>query len=122
MPHTVNMVWCLNLAMADFIISLSLPLQLMLVALHYHRPFGQWLWKLNSTTSIVNFLASVLLLTFISMNHCVVTWPIQSRNYHTQAKVALGALEAWLLAISFYVPYLIFKETIIVGHQLLPPM
>lgn len=61
MPHTINVVWYLNLAVAGFTIILSLPLRLILVALHNHWPFGQLLCKLNSTKSILHLLSSVFL-------------------------------------------------------------
>ncbi|EHH54637.1 hypothetical protein EGM_15516, partial [Macaca fascicularis] len=108
MSCTVSMVRYLKLPVADFIIIFPLPLQLVMVALQYHWPFGQLLCKLNSTMYIFNFLASVFLLTLISVDHCL---PIWSRNHCTSVKATLGPLKAWLLAICFSVPCLIFKET-----------
>uniref|UniRef100_A0A8C9DMF2 N-formyl peptide receptor 2 n=1 Tax=Prolemur simus TaxID=1328070 RepID=A0A8C9DMF2_PROSS len=103
MARTVNTVWYLNLAVADFIIILSLPLQLIMVALHYH-----------CTVSLLNLLVSVFLLTLISMDRCVaILWPVWSRNHRTPAKAAVAASGAWLLAVSFSIPYSLFKETVV---------
>ncbi|XP_020670288.2 chemerin-like receptor 1 [Pogona vitticeps] len=112
MKKTVNVVWFLNLAVADFVFTFFLPLSIVYTALGFHWPFGRLLCKLNSTMAFLNMFASVFLLTIISMDRCVsVTYPVWSRNYRTK-KLACGiTLVAWFAAFILSSPYLVFRDT-----------
>ncbi|XP_062999121.1 chemerin-like receptor 1 isoform X2 [Elgaria multicarinata webbii] len=112
MKKTVNAVWFLNLAVADFVFTFFLPLSIAYTALGFHWPFGKLLCKLNSTIAFLNMFASVFLLTVISMDRCVsVVYPVWSRNYRTTKLAYRTALVTWVAAFIISSPYLIFRDT-----------
>uniref|UniRef100_A0A8B9FXG8 G-protein coupled receptors family 1 profile domain-containing protein n=1 Tax=Amazona collaria TaxID=241587 RepID=A0A8B9FXG8_9PSIT len=112
MKKTVNSVWFLNLAIADFIFTFFLPLSIAYTALGFHWPFGKLLCKLNSTTAFLNMFASVFLLTVISMDRCVsVAFPVWSHNRRSPELAARIAVGTWVLALLLSSPYLVFRDT-----------
>lgn len=112
MTKTVNVVWFLNLAIADFVFTFLLPLSITYTALGFHWPFGKLLCKLNSTVAFLNMFASVFLLTVISMDRCAsVVCPVWSRNYRTTKLAWRIALVAWAAAFLVSSPYLVFRDT-----------
>ncbi|XP_015679851.1 fMet-Leu-Phe receptor-like [Protobothrops mucrosquamatus] len=76
MKKSVNTVWFLNLAIADFAFTFFLPLSIAYLALRFHWPFGWFLCKLNSTLAFVNLYASVYLLMIISIDRMQTTMRI----------------------------------------------
>ncbi len=71
MKRTVNTVWFLNLAVADFLFTAFLPLSVSYTAMDFHWPFGQFMCKFNSTLGFLNMFASVYILVVISIDRCV---------------------------------------------------
>ncbi|NXU93270.1 CML1 protein, partial [Xiphorhynchus elegans] len=114
MKKTVNSVWFLNLAIADFIFTFFLPLSIAYTALGFHWPFGKLLCKLNSTIAFLNMFASVFLLTVISIDRCVsVAFPVWSHNRRSPELAARVALATWVLALLLSSPYLVFRDTVV---------
>ncbi|KAJ7398137.1 Chemokine-like receptor 1 [Pitangus sulphuratus] len=114
MKKTVNSVWFLNLAVADFIFTFFLPLSIAYTALGFHWPFGKLLCKLNSTIAFLNMFASVFLLTVISVDRCVsVAFPVWSHNRRSPELAARIALGTWVLALLLSSPYLVFRDTVV---------
>ncbi|XP_009895737.2 chemerin-like receptor 1 [Dryobates pubescens] len=114
MKKTVNSIWFLNLAIADFIFTFFLPLSIVYTALGFHWPFGKLLCKLNSTIAFLNMFASVFLLTVISMDRCVsVAFPVWSHNCRSPELAAKIAVGTWILALLLSSPYLIFRDTVV---------
>ncbi|MEQ2204278.1 hypothetical protein XENOCAPTIV_010770 [Xenoophorus captivus] len=68
MKKTVNTVWFLNLAVADFLFTAFLPLSITYQGLNFHWVFGKFMCKLNSTVSFLNLFASVYTLVVISVD------------------------------------------------------
>ncbi|XP_053132418.1 chemerin-like receptor 1 [Hemicordylus capensis] len=112
MKKTVNVVWFLNLAVADFVFTFFLPLSIAYTALGFHWPFGKLLCKLNSAIAFLNMFASVFLLMVISVDRCAsVVHPLWSRNYRTTKLAYRIALATWAVAFVLSSPYLIFRDT-----------
>ncbi|XP_040003958.1 G-protein coupled receptor 1 [Xiphias gladius] len=109
---TVNSVWLLNLAMADFVFVLSLPFYIDYILRDFHWDFGVVMCKLNSFVSVMNMYASVLFLTVLSIDRYVslvhLNW---SQRYRTVkgAWVICGCI--WALAGAMSCPALIFRDT-----------
>ncbi|XP_072498565.1 N-formyl peptide receptor 2-like [Notamacropus eugenii] len=113
MPHTVNTVWFINLAIADFVFCLSVPLNMTLVILHRHWPFGRTLCKLHGAINNLNLFASVFLVSLLSVDRCVtVLWPLWAKKHRRPHLAALGAMGAWIMALPFCGISLMIKDTI----------
>ncbi|MBN3273208.1 CML1 protein, partial [Polyodon spathula] len=112
MKKTVNTVWFLNLAIADFIFTVFLPLSIAYTALDFHWPFGKFMCKLNSTIAFLNMFASVYILAVISLDRCVaVVHPVWAQNHRSPKLASLVSLGVWLLALLLSSPYFAFRDT-----------
>ncbi|XP_026539050.1 chemokine-like receptor 1 [Notechis scutatus] len=112
MEKTVNVVWFLNLALADFVFTFFLPLSIAYTALGFHWPFGRFLCKLNSSLAFLNMFASVFLLTIISLDRCLlVVLPVWSRNHRKPRLAWAIALVTWGAALLISSPYFLFRDT-----------
>ena len=108
MKKTVNTVWILNLAVADFLFTAFLPFSVIYTALGFHWPFGKFMCKLNSTISFLNMFASVYILVVISVDRCVsVVWPVWAQNHRSVRKASCVSLGVWVLALILILPYFI---------------
>ncbi|KAI4811618.1 chemokine-like receptor 1 [Gymnodraco acuticeps] len=112
MKKTVNTVWFLNLAVADFLFTAFLPLSVVYTAMNFHWPFGKFMCKLNSTISFLNMFASVYILMVISVDRCVsVVWPVWAQNHRSVRKASCVSLGVWVLALILSTPYFVFRDT-----------
>uniref|UniRef100_A0A674JLD1 G-protein coupled receptors family 1 profile domain-containing protein n=1 Tax=Terrapene triunguis TaxID=2587831 RepID=A0A674JLD1_9SAUR len=112
MKRTVNAIWFLNLAVADFIFTFFLPLGVAYVALGFHWPFGRALCKINTAVAFLNMFASIFLLTAISADRCVtVAWPVWAQNHRSPRLASLVAVAVWLAAFALSCPYVVFRDT-----------
>ncbi|XP_077697128.1 chemerin-like receptor 1 isoform X1 [Eretmochelys imbricata] len=112
MKRTVNTIWFLNLAVADFIFTFFLPFSLAYTALGFHWPFGRALCKINSTLAFLNLYASVYLLMVISIDRCIsVVRPVWAQNHRTPHLAFLVALGVWVVALALCSPNLYFRHT-----------
>lgn len=109
---TVNSVWLLNLAIADFVFVLFLPFYIDYILRDFHWDFGVTMCKLNSFVSAMNMYASVLCLTVLSIDRYVslvhLSWSRRYRSVGT-AWVICGCI--WVLAAAMSCPALIFRDT-----------
>ncbi|XP_034030993.1 chemokine-like receptor 1 [Thalassophryne amazonica] len=118
MKKTVNTVWFLNLAVADFLFTAFLPLSVTYTAMSFHWPFGKFMCKLNSTVSFLNMFASVYILVVISVDRCVsVVWPVWAQNHRSVRKASCVSLGVWVLALILSAPYFIFRDTALSYHN-----
>ncbi|XP_062421506.1 chemerin-like receptor 1 [Pungitius pungitius] len=118
MKKTVNTVWFLNLAVADFLFTAFLPLSVIYTALDFHWPFGKFMCKLNTTISFLNMYASVYILVVISVDRCVsVVWPVWAQNHRSVRKASFVSLGVWVLALILSTPYFIFRDTVPSFHN-----
>ncbi|XP_066136426.1 chemerin-like receptor 2 [Saccopteryx bilineata] len=110
---TVTTLWFLNLAIADFIFLLFLPLYISYVAMNFHWPFGTWLCKANSFIAQLNMFASVFFLTVISLDRYIqLIHPFISHRHRTIRKALIVIALIWFLASVMGGPYLYFRDTV----------
>ncbi|XP_029695140.1 chemokine-like receptor 1 [Takifugu rubripes] len=112
MKKTVNTVWFLNLAVADFLFTVFLPLNITYTAMDFHWPFGKFMCKLSSGMCFLNMFASVYILVVISVDRCVsVVLPVWAQNHRSVRKASCVSLAVWVLALILSMPYFIFRDT-----------
>ncbi|XP_040899781.1 chemokine-like receptor 1 [Toxotes jaculatrix] len=112
MKKTVNTVWFLNLAVADFLLTAFLPLSVTYTAMDFHWPFGSFMCKLNNTINSLNMFASVYIVMVISVDRCVsVVWPVWAQNHRNVRKASYVCLGVWVLALILSTPDFILRDT-----------
>ncbi|KAM3912129.1 C5a anaphylatoxin chemotactic receptor 1-like [Leptodactylus fuscus] len=109
MKRSVNTTWFLNLAVADLLCCLSLPVGIMEIVLGYW-PLGLVACKIIPAIFLINMYASILLLTMISIDRCaLVMKPVWCQNHRTLGKAYMACAVTWILAILLNSPGLIFR-------------
>ncbi|NWR61757.1 C3AR protein, partial [Bucorvus abyssinicus] len=112
MKRSVNIVWFLNLAVADFLCCLSLPFSVVHLALHEHWPYGWFLCKVILSVMIFTMFASIFLLVAISIDRCLLVMkPVWCQNHRTVKFVSLICSGIWILAFIFCCPVFYYRET-----------
>ncbi|XP_074857512.1 chemerin-like receptor 2 [Carettochelys insculpta] len=108
---SVSTLWFLNLAIADFIFVLFLPLYITYVAMGFHWPFGKWLCKINSFIALLNMFASVFFLTFISLDRYLrLVHPVSSNKHRTLRNTHILSVIIWISAAIIGAPALYFRD------------
>ncbi|KAL2084326.1 hypothetical protein ACEWY4_019844 [Coilia grayii] len=111
MKKTVNTVWFLNLAVADFLFTAFLPISVAYTAMDFHWPFGRFMCKINSTLTTLNMFASVYILVVISVDRCIsVVKPIWAQNHRSVQRASAVSLIVWFLALVLSSPYFVFRD------------
>ncbi|XP_006032697.1 C3a anaphylatoxin chemotactic receptor [Alligator sinensis] len=112
MKRTVNSVWFLNLAVADFLCCLSLPFHIAHLILHDNWPYGSFLCKVIPSAIIFNMFASVFLLTAISIDRCLLVMkPVWCQNRRTVRFAWVTCAIIWILAFVMCSPVFLYRET-----------
>ncbi|XP_006894884.1 PREDICTED: chemokine-like receptor 1 [Elephantulus edwardii] len=112
MKRTVNTVWFLHLAVADFLFNVFLPFHIAYAAMDYHWVFGKAMCKLSNFLLIHNMYTSVFLLTVISCDRCVaVLLPVWSQNHRGVRLAYMACTVIWVLAFFLSSPSLVFRDT-----------
>ncbi|NWV23087.1 C3AR protein, partial [Origma solitaria] len=112
MKRSVNTVWFLNLAVADFMCCSSLPFFIIHLALHEHWPYGWFLCKVIPSIIIFTMFASVFLLVAISIDRCLLVMkPVWCQNHRTVKFTSLACAGIWILAFIFCCPVFYYRET-----------
>ncbi|XP_017260940.2 C3a anaphylatoxin chemotactic receptor-like [Kryptolebias marmoratus] len=112
MKKTVNSVWFLSLAVADFVFTAFLPLSLTEAAMNFHWPFGNFMCKMHVTIFILNMSASIYMLMVISVDRCVsVVKPVWAQNHRNVCKAFCVSLCVWALSLILSSPYFVFSGT-----------
>lgn len=116
---TVNTIWFVNLAIADFLFNLFLPFHIAYVAMGYHWVFGTALCKLSNFLLNHNMHTSVFLLMAISFDRCVaVLLPVWSQNHRSVRLVYAACVVIWVLASLLSLPSLVFRDTVLVHGKI----
>ncbi|XP_044214662.1 chemokine-like receptor 1 [Thunnus albacares] len=118
MKKTVNTVWILNLAVADFLFTAFLPFSVTYTALDFHWPFGNFMCKLDNTVRFLNMFASVYILVVISVDRYVsVVWPVWAQNNRNVRKASCVSLGVWVLGLILSSPCFIFRDLWLSSHD-----
>ncbi|XP_075883032.1 neuropeptides B/W receptor type 2b [Nelusetta ayraudi] len=109
---TVTNTFILNLAVADALFTLVLPIN---IAEHLlrHWPFGEVLCKVILSVDHYNIFSSVYFLTVMSADrYLVVLATVSSRRtpYRTYRAAKVTALCVWLLVIVIVIPFTVFAH------------
>ncbi|XP_067276443.1 C5a anaphylatoxin chemotactic receptor 1 isoform X2 [Pseudorasbora parva] len=100
MPNSVNAQWFLNLALADLLCCLSLPLLMVPLSQDQHWPFGDLACKLLHGLFYMMMYCSVLLLVVISLDRfLLVTKPVWCQNHRHPRQARCVCLVVWILAL-----------------------
>uniref|UniRef100_A0A8C9TN90 Complement C5a receptor 1 n=1 Tax=Scleropages formosus TaxID=113540 RepID=A0A8C9TN90_SCLFO len=109
MPPTVNTQWFLQLALADLLCCLSLPLLMVPLAQDQHWPFGPLACKLLLSSLYVTMYCSVLLLVLISLDRwLLVSRPVWCQNWRRPRSVRVLCIGVWLLALLCSTPHFVY--------------
>ncbi|XP_030643665.1 prostaglandin D2 receptor 2 [Chanos chanos] len=108
---TVASVWVLNLALSDFLATLTLPLFTHYLKVGHTWELGQPLCSVQSSIFFLNMFVSAFLLAAISIDRCLlVAWPVWSQNHRSVAGAWKICGLGWLWAAANTFPYFLFRS------------
>uniref|UniRef100_A0A3Q0SH18 G-protein coupled receptors family 1 profile domain-containing protein n=1 Tax=Amphilophus citrinellus TaxID=61819 RepID=A0A3Q0SH18_AMPCI len=113
MKKTVDSVWFLNLAIADFLFVSFLIFSVISLSQNHQWPFGAFMCKLNTFVSVVNMFASIFTLTAMSLDRCLSIWVVVwAHNKRTVCKAQLISAGIWVTATVCSAPYATFRTVL----------
>ncbi|XP_052025209.1 formyl peptide receptor 2-like [Apodemus sylvaticus] len=113
MPHTVTTICYLNLALADFSFTATLPFLLVEIAMKEKWPFGWFLCKLVHIVVVINLFGSVFLIAVIALDRCIcVLHPVWAQNHRTVSLARKVVVGPWIIALILTLPIFIFMTTV----------
>ncbi|XP_003269901.2 fMet-Leu-Phe receptor [Nomascus leucogenys] len=119
MTRTVTTISYLNLAVADFCFTSTLPFFIVRKAMGGHWPFGWFLCKFIFTIVDINLFGSVFLISLIALDRCVcVLNPIWTQNHRTVSLAKKVIMGPWVMAVLLTLPVIIYVTT--VPHKMGP--
>ncbi|XP_056138815.1 C5a anaphylatoxin chemotactic receptor 1 [Lampris incognitus] len=118
MPRSVTSMWFLNLAVADFLCCLSLPLLMVPLAHDNHWHFGPLACMLVKGLFYLVMYCSVLLLVVISLDRwLLVTIPVWCQNHRRPREAAWLCVGVWCLALLGSIPQFVYTKQIKYGEK-----
>ncbi|XP_020796915.1 prostaglandin D2 receptor 2 isoform X2 [Boleophthalmus pectinirostris] len=109
--RTVASVWVLNLAISDFLTTLTLPLFTYYLSSNHSWELGQPLCKIQTSIFFLNMFVSAFLLAAISLDRCLlVAKPVWCQNHRSVNGAWKVCLLGWLWAVINSFPYFIFRS------------
>ncbi|KAL2097379.1 hypothetical protein ACEWY4_006586 [Coilia grayii] len=110
---TVAAVWVLNLAMSDFLTTLTLPLFTHYLHSGHSWELGAPLCSIQTFIFFLNMFVSAYMLAAISLDRCLlVSRPVWSQNHRSVAAAWKVCLVGWLWAAVNALPYIMFRSVI----------
>uniref|UniRef100_A0A674K184 G-protein coupled receptors family 1 profile domain-containing protein n=1 Tax=Terrapene triunguis TaxID=2587831 RepID=A0A674K184_9SAUR len=112
--RSVNCVWFLNLAVADFIFSVTRVVPLVKNTFYRrHWPFGAFLCQATSFIKYLNMFCSVFLLAAISLDRlAAVAFPVWSKNRRGPRLAWAAAAGAWGAAAAASLPFYLYRNLV----------
>lgn len=108
---TVASVWVLNLALSDFIATLTLPLFTSYLASLHSWELGSLLCTAQASIFFLNMFVSAFLLAAISLDRLLlVVKPVWSQNHRSVAGAWKVCMVGWLWALINTLPYSVFRS------------
>lgn len=109
--RTVASVWVLNLAMSDFLATLTLPLFTFYLNSKHSWELGSPLCKTQASIFFCNMFVSAFLLAAISLDrYLLVAKPVWSQNHRSVAGAWKVCVLGWLWAAVNTLPYFLFRS------------
>ncbi|KAM8963477.1 N-formyl peptide receptor 2 [Lycaon pictus] len=113
MARTVTTICYLNLALADFSFTATLPFLIVSMAMRELWPFGWFLCKVVHIVVDINLFGSVFLIAFIALDRCIcVLHPVWAQNHRTVSLASKVIIGPWILALILTLPVFIFLTTV----------
>ncbi|XP_041509419.1 N-formyl peptide receptor 2 [Microtus oregoni] len=119
MAHTVTTICYLNLALADFSFTATLPFLITSMAMKEKWPFGWFMCKLVHIVVDINLFGSVFLIALIALDRCIcVLHPVWAQNHRTVSLARKVIIGPWILALILTLPIFLFLTTVRIpgGH------
>ncbi|XP_048106840.1 LOW QUALITY PROTEIN: C3a anaphylatoxin chemotactic receptor-like [Alosa alosa] len=100
MKRTVNGVWFINLAIADFLCCLSIPFSITNTLLDTNWPYGNVICQIIPLFVVLNMFARVFTLALISLDRlALVVRPVWAQNHRSLVLAWVLCGLAWVLAL-----------------------
>lgn len=116
--RTVASIWVLNLAMSDFLATLTLPLFTLYLNSGHSWELGNPLCKVQTFIFFFNMFVSAFLLAAISLDRLLlVTKPVWSQNHRSVAGAWKVCILGWLWAAANALPYYVFRSVTETKHK-----
>uniref|UniRef100_A0A8C3WSP6 C5a anaphylatoxin chemotactic receptor 1 n=1 Tax=Catagonus wagneri TaxID=51154 RepID=A0A8C3WSP6_9CETA len=110
--RTINAIWFLNLAVADLLSCLALPILFVSIIQHNHWSFGDAACRILPSLILLNMYASILLLATISTDRFLLVFnPVWCQNFRGAHLAWTACGTAWVLALLLTIPSFLFRET-----------
>ncbi|XP_036915351.1 C5a anaphylatoxin chemotactic receptor 1 [Sturnira hondurensis] len=114
--RTINAVWFLNLAVADLLSCLAVPILFVTILKDDYWLFGSAACHILPSLLLLNMYTSILLLATISVDRFLLVFnPVWCQNYRQARWAWMACLGAWSLALLLSIPSFLFRK-VHVGH------
>lgn len=118
MPRSVTSLWFLNLALADLLCCLSLPLLMVPLAHDDHWHFGPLACTLVKSLFYLVMYCSVLQLALVSVDRwLMVSRPVWCQNHRRPRKAACVCAAVWCAALLGSAPQFVYTREIAAGED-----
>lgn len=118
MPLSVTSLWFLNLALADFLCCLSIPMLMVPLAHDDHWHFGALACTMVKGLFYVVMYSSILQLVLISVDRwLLVNRPVWCQNNRRPRQAAAGCVAVWVLAFIGSIPQFVYTKEKAMGTE-----
>lgn len=118
MPRSVTSLWFLNLALADLLCCLSIPLLMVPLVHDDHWHFGPLACTLVKGLFYLVMYCSVLQLVLISVDRwLLVSKPVWCQNSRRPRRAAYVCAAVWFLSLTVSIPQFVYTKEIKAGEE-----